>query len=134
MTTGQIVKHAPHQGVRGAPTRSGWRMCRWAPACEEYLLIEKINHNTTTTNDNYENNNDDNSNSKVIMIIMVKQGFIWTMSAHSNVINRSNSRSAGGPQLIFVHIHQLFRILYTLFWLDAVSIYWWWCINYCRVQ
>ena len=37
------------------------------------------------------------------------------------------------PQLIFIHIHQLFRIQYTLFQLDTVNIYWWWCINLCRV-
>ena len=37
------------------------------------------------------------------------------------------------PQLIFIHIHQLFRILYTLFQLDTVNIYWWWCIHFCRV-
>ena len=37
------------------------------------------------------------------------------------------------PQLIFIHIHQLFRILYTLFWLDTANIYWWWCMNFCRV-
>ena len=38
------------------------------------------------------------------------------------------------PQLIFIHIHRLFRILSTLFKLYTVNIYWWWCINYCRVQ
>ena len=37
------------------------------------------------------------------------------------------------PQLIFIHIHQLFRILYTLFKLDTVNMYWWWCINIWRV-
>ena len=37
------------------------------------------------------------------------------------------------PQLIFIHIHQLSRILYTLVQLDTVNIYWWWCINSCRV-
>ena len=36
-------------------------------------------------------------------------------------------------QLIFVHIHQLFRVLYTTFLLDTVNIYWWWCITLCRV-
>ena len=35
------------------------------------------------------------------------------------------------PQLRFIHIHQLFRILYTLL-VDTVNIYWWWCINSCR--
>ena len=39
---------------------------------------------------------------------------------------------AGRPQLMFIHIHQLFRILYALFELDTVNIYWW-CINSCRV-
>ena len=34
---------------------------------------------------------------------------------------------------MFIHIHQLFRIHYTSFWLDTVNIYWWWCINLCRV-
>ena len=38
------------------------------------------------------------------------------------------------PQLIFIHIHQLFRVLYTLLWLDTVNIYWRWCINLCRVR
>ena len=37
------------------------------------------------------------------------------------------------PQLEFIRIHQLFRIQYTLFQLDTVNIYWWWCINICRV-
>ena len=37
------------------------------------------------------------------------------------------------PQLIFILIHQLSRIQYTLFQLDIVNIYWWWCINFCRV-
>ena len=37
------------------------------------------------------------------------------------------------PQLRFIHIHQLFRIQYTLFRLDTVNIYWWWCIKLCRV-
>ena len=32
-----------------------------------------------------------------------------------------------------MHIHQLFRILYTLFVLDTVNVYWWWCIIVCRV-
>ena len=39
----------------------------------------------------------------------------------------------GAPQLVFIHIHQLFSILYTLFSLDTVNIYWWRCINLCRV-
>ena len=38
------------------------------------------------------------------------------------------------PRLIFIHIHQLFRIQYTLFHVDTVNIYWWWCINSCRSQ
>ena len=37
------------------------------------------------------------------------------------------------PQLMFMHIHHLFRILYTLASLGTVNIYWWWCINLCRV-
>ena len=43
-----------------------------------------------------------------------------------------NDQWGGHPQLIFIHLHQLFRVLYTL-WLDTVNIYWWWCINLCRV-
>ena len=38
------------------------------------------------------------------------------------------------PQLRFIHIHQLFIIHYTLFQVDTVNIYWWWCIDYCRVH
>ena len=38
------------------------------------------------------------------------------------------------PQLIFIHIHQLLRIQYTSFRLDAANIYWWWRINLCRVD
>ena len=37
------------------------------------------------------------------------------------------------PLSTAIHIHQLFRILYTLFWLDTVNIYWWWCISIWRV-
>ena len=37
------------------------------------------------------------------------------------------------PQLRFINIHQLFRIQYTLFELDTVNIYCWWCISLCRV-
>ena len=46
----------------------------------------------------------------------------------------SAEQTHNNPQLRCIHIHQLFRILYTLFRLDTVSIYWWWCINFCRVQ
>ena len=38
------------------------------------------------------------------------------------------------PQLGLVHIRRLFRVQYTLFKLDTVNIYWWWCISLCRVQ
>ena len=38
------------------------------------------------------------------------------------------------PQLIVIHIHLLFRILYTLFRLDTVNIYWWWYVNVCRAS
>ena len=46
-----------------------------------------------------------------------------------------NHGRRGGPQLVLVHMHQLFRIPYTLFQLelDTVNIYWWWCIKFCRV-
>ena len=37
------------------------------------------------------------------------------------------------PELGFIHIHQLFRILYTCFELDAVNIGWWICIIVCLV-
>ena len=37
------------------------------------------------------------------------------------------------PQLMFIHMHQSFRVLYTLFKSDTVNIYWWWCIDSCRV-
>ena len=38
-----------------------------------------------------------------------------------------------GPQLIFIHIHQWFRIQYTCFELDTVNIDWWICIIVCLV-
>ena len=37
------------------------------------------------------------------------------------------------PHLIFIPIHQLFRIQYNCFWLGNVIIYWWICIHFCRV-
>ena len=47
---------------------------------------------------------------------------------------RYTQSGADSPQLIFIHIHQLVRIQWTLFQLDTVNIYWWWCMNYCRVD
>ena len=35
---------------------------------------------------------------------------------------------------IYTYLVQLFIILYTLFQLDTANIYWWWCINFCRVS
>ena len=37
------------------------------------------------------------------------------------------------PQLRCIHLHQLFRIQYTCFELDAVNIDWWMCIHVCRL-
>ena len=49
------------------------------------------------------------------------------------LLTKTIFRLALNPQLTFIHIHQLFRIHYTWFKIDTVNIYWWWCINYCRV-
>ena len=47
---------------------------------------------------------------------------------------RRSLPEASGPQLRFIHIHQLFRIQYTCFQLDTVNSYWWICIIFCRVS
>ena len=44
-----------------------------------------------------------------------------------------DSRGGMSPQLRFIHTHQLFRTQYTCFYLDAVDIYWWICMNLRRV-
>ena len=41
-------------------------------------------------------------------------------------------RNTNIPQLIVIHIHQVFRVQYTLVWSDTGNIYWW-CVNLCRV-
>ena len=70
--------------------------------------------------------------------------YLWPASVGRVSATRASKRSKGPdfrgsdsvglfPQLIFIHIHQLFGTQYTLFELDTVNIYWWWCINFCRV-
>ena len=44
---------------------------------------------------------------------------------------RARGLATGGesPQLRSIHVHQLFRIQYTCFELDAVNVGWWICTN-----
>ena len=53
------------------------------------------------------------------------QDMYWLLTCEQTIDN---------PQLIFIHIHQLFRTQCTSFLLDTANIYWWWCINFCRVD
>ena len=57
---------------------------------------------------------------------------------HNSLIKCFNPHPQGpeetlNPQLICIHIHQLFRILYTLVSSYTVNFYWWWSIIVCRV-
>ena len=69
------------------------------------------------------------------MCIFIKWLYYTDIRVYMYILYREVVYSGGtyAPQLIFIHIHQLFRIQYTLVWLDTVNIYWWWCINYFRV-
>ena len=59
---------------------------------------------------------------------------LWPdVSGYIFVAHYTGTAAAVSPQLIFIHIHQLFGLLYTLYQLDTVNIYWLWCINLCRI-
>ena len=63
-----------------------------------------------------------------------KEGHVRDRGAPTRAVSGRPAEYVEGttdPQLMFIHIHQLFRILCTCFELDAVSIDWWTCINVC---
>ena len=67
-----------------------------------------------------------------IYVYMYIYIYIYT---HTLIYIYINARGLQGrvPQLIFIHIHQLFRMLYTSVSLNTVNVYWWWCMIFCRV-
>ena len=58
--------------------------------------------------------------------------YIWLfVEEHTNLQLVKSYNPSYSPQLIFIHIHQIFRTHYTRFDLDAVNIDWWICLNFC---